>query len=30
MFVLGERACTKENNAYVMKLREVAFKMALL
>ena len=29
-FVLVERACKKENNTYVMKLREVALKMALL
>lgn len=30
MFVLVERARKKENNTYVMKLREVALKMALL
>ena len=30
MFVFVERACKKENNTYVMKLTEVALKMALL
>ena len=30
MFVLVETACKKENNTYVMILKEVARKMALL